>query len=292
MNHREMPIRTVTQNDSAFPPLLREIPDPPRALFLKGVLPPSPAVAVAIVGTRRATPDGKRLAREFAMALAQHDITIVSGLAFGIDAAAHAGCLEVGGKTVAVLAGGLDRVYPRSNENLAQQILASDGGLVSEYAPGTDPLPYRFLERNRIVSGMSQGVVVIECPEGSGSLATARFAAEQGRSAFVIPGPISHPNFRGSHELIRKGAELVTKPEDVLEALGIAFESEKMAVDSGNFTDEERAIVNALQTAKIPLDVDKIAELSKLQPRIVNQTITVLLLKNVIKEEGLGYGLR
>ena len=205
-------------------------------------------MAIAIVGTRRATPDGKSTARRFAAELARAGIVIVSGLAFGVDAAAHEGCLDAEGKTVAVLACGLANIYPRNNEPLAKKILAQGGAIISEYPPDMPAYPSRFLERNRIVSGLSKGTLVIEAPERSGSLATARFALEQNRDVFVVPGPIAHPNFKGSHALIRQGAELVTTPEDILESYGIAREKSIGAEFAG--TPEEKAILEFLAAAR------------------------------------------
>ena len=218
-------IRLVLFGDEAYPALLREIHDPPFGIYILGTLANADfGKSIAIVGTRRGTPEGRSIAKRFARELADAGCPIVSGLALGIDAAAHEGCLETAqGITLAILAGGLDAIYPATNEHLARKILERGGGIISEYPFGSPPLPYRFLERNRIVSGLTKGVLVVECPDGSGSLATARFALEQNRDVFVVPGPISHPNFFGSHSLIRQGAELVTKPEEIFEAYGLGI---------------------------------------------------------------------
>ena len=207
-------VRLLLRGDEEFPELLREIPWQPFAIYAKGNISIIRDPSIAIVGTRKASAEGKKIARVFAEDLSR-DFTIVSGLAFGIDAEAHRGCLEKNGKTIAVLATGLDETYPATHDHLAEEIIKGGGLIVSEYPPGIPPLPYRFLERNRIISGLSKGVLVIEAPSESGALATARFALEQNREVFVIPGPITHPNFSGSNELIRKGAELVTKPHDI-----------------------------------------------------------------------------
>ena len=211
----------------------------------------------------------------------------MSGLAFGVDAAAHEGCLDAGGKTIAVLACGLANIYPKNNDVLAKKIVATGGTIISEYPPDMPAYKVRFLERNRIVSGLSKGALVIEAPERSGSLATARFAFEQNREVFVIPGPISHPNFRGSHALIRQGAELVTQPEDVLESCGITKEKEAAMPFAG--TPEEKAVMQFLATCAVPADIDKITEATKLEPHIANQTVSFLLIKGAIKEVGPGY---
>jgi DNA processing protein len=287
-----MDILRLLPGTHGFPSQLAEIPDPPKALYVRGCLPPPGKPALAIVGTRRATPAGKALAREFARALAGRSFSIISGLAFGIDAAAHEGALEAGGHTIAVLPCGLDHVYPRSNVRLAEQILKSGGALVSEYPPGTEPLPYRFLERNRLVSGLARGVLVIEAPERSGALVTARLAAEQGRDCFIVPGPVGHPNYVGSHELIRKGAELVAKVDHILEAYGMLEEAGNGAAmyrEIENLSVEEKMIFDAVQKSQGPLEVDKLIEASKLQPQAVNIAISFLLMKGVIKETPGGY---
>lgn len=276
-------IHHIVFGDPAYPPLLREITKAPRQLYVRGALPMPHALPLAIVGTRRATQDGIRLARQFGRDLAAAGFVIVSGLAFGIDAAAHEGALEANGACVAVLANGLASVYPHNNRRLAEKILAAGGAIISEYEPGEPPLPYKFIERNRIISGLSKGTLVIEAPEASGSLATAGFALEQNRDVFVVPGSVSHPNFRGANELIRQGAELVTKPEDILAAYGIEMNCAAARRSSAR-TPEEKLILSALEGVLHPLDVDKIIEATKLEPRIVNQALTFLVLRKAVRE--------
>lgn len=283
-------IRLILNEDKNYPKLLKETVFPPFGIYVAGELPSEKTPALAVVGTRKATGEGKSLAREFARQLGAAGITIVSGLALGVDAAAHEGCLETNAKTIAVLANGLDSIYPRQNENLAGKILASGGALFSEYPCGAPSLPYRFLERNRIVGGLTRGTLVIEAPEGSGSLVTANFALQENRDVFVIPGPVRHLNFVGSHRLIRSGAVLVTKPEDILEHFGLAeqpFLQQK--IFSAN--PRENAVIAALGKSSNPLSVDKIAELTNLEPRAVNQTLTVAILRGIIKETEEGYML-
>jgi DNA processing protein len=282
-------VSLILQEDKTFPALLKEIPWPPFALYIKGAIPQGD-IHIAIVGTRKSTDAGKKAAHDFAYALAQKNITIVSGLAFGIDEAAHTGCLEAKGTTLAVLAHGLDQVYPASHANLAKKILESGGALISEYPLSSPTLPYRFLERNRIVSGLSQGILVIEAPLASGSLATARFALEQNREVFVIPGPATHPNFKGSHDLIRNGATLVYEPAHVLEALGVTTE-EPRSNQTALFSPEEVLIIEIIKQSNLGTSVDKIIELSKLRTQVVSQALTLLVLKNAIKETGAGYSI-
>jgi DNA processing protein len=278
--------RLILLEDEDYPALLREIPCPPLGVYLRGTLPP--AQGVAIVGTRKATEEGKETAAEFACRLAEAGLGVISGLALGIDAAAHRGALRAKKPTWAVLATGPDKIYPGLHAELGQKILEAGGGILSEYPPGSPPLPYRFLERNRIVSGLCRGTLVIEAPENSGALATARFALDQNRDLFVLPGPAKHPNFRGSHSLIRKGAELVTRPEDILESLGISAVSRE---ENPAASPEENAVLRTLGRAGRPLDIDKIIELTNLQTRAVNQVLSFLIIKGAVKETGEGYVL-
>ncbi len=193
----ERSVRLIFAGEKGYPPLLAEIEDRPFGIYILGTFPRGDTAPCAIVGTRRATPEGKSIAHRFAHNLAQAGFPIVSGLAFGIDAAAHEGCLDARGTTVAVLAGGLDDVYPRENGRLAKRILESGGAIISEYPLGAPPYPDRFLERNRIISGLRAATLIVEAPVGSGALVTARLALEQNRDVFVVPGPITQPQLRG-----------------------------------------------------------------------------------------------
>lgn len=286
-------IRLILNDDLDFPPLLREIPFPPFGIYIKGELPDQMVSAIGIVGTRKATEEGKETARRFAAELSGTGVAIVSGLAFGIDAAAHAGCLEANGRTFAVLAHGLDSVYPRSNERLAKRILEQSGALISEYPPSTPSYPSQFLERNRLISGLSIGIVVIEAPHASGSLATARFALEQNREVFVVPGPARHPNFKGSHELIRGGARLVTAAAEVLEDLNLVQASDPDAASREAFdTEEEKTIFEVLRNAREPVEIDKIVEITHFESNRANQALTMLLLKNAVEEQSEGYAIK
>jgi DNA processing protein len=286
-------IALLLQDDAAFPPLLREIPNPPIGLYVRGTLPPHKHPSLAIVGTRRATRTGKELAHALARELAAH-FSIASGLALGVDAAAHAGCLEGNGHTVAVLAGGVDAPQPQTNAALAMRIVEQGGALVSEYPPGSAPIPYRFLERNRIVSGMARGVLLVEAPESSGALVTARCALEQNREVFILPGPVTHPNFRGSHTLIREGARLVRNAADIFEDLGLAPEEGTTSVPRALplLASDEAAVAAALREAATPLSVDSLVGITALTPSAVNRAVSFLLVKNVVQETEGGYLLR
>jgi len=204
---------------SALPERLAAIPDPPQRLYVRGAAEVLAAPAVAIVGSRRATRAGRDFAHALARELASGGLVVVSGLAYGIDAAVHRGALA-SGRTIAVLGSGLDRVYPRAHEGLAGDIVAADGAVVTEYAPDTGPRKHRFPERNRLISGLALGVVIIEATTRSGSLITARMAAEQGREVMAVPGPVTSPLAGGCHRLLKSGAALVENADDVLFAIG------------------------------------------------------------------------
>lgn len=209
----------ITLADSEYPKQLLELPDPPTLLYVTGNAKLLGARALAVVGSRNATPQGLATARSFARAFSDAGFAIVSGLALGIDAAAHRGGLEGGGSTIAVLGTGADVIYPRRNEPLAAEI-AARGAMVSEFALGTAPVAGNFPRRNRLISGLARGCLVIEAALSSGSLITAKLAAEQGREVFAIPGSIHSPLSKGCHALIKQGAKLVESAQDVLDELG------------------------------------------------------------------------
>ncbi|HEV2442772.1 MAG TPA: DNA-processing protein DprA, partial [Steroidobacteraceae bacterium] len=210
--------RLVLWGDANYPQPLAAIANAPAALYLLGDMEALKAPQLAMVGARSASPQGRAIARELAAALTQLGLTITSGLAAGIDAASHEGALAAGGRTVAVLGTGLDRIYPAANAGLARRIGAC-GALVSEFPPRTAPRPQNFPQRNRVLSGLALGTLVVEAAQRSGSLITAQRAAEQGREVFAVPGSIRSPLSRGCHRLIRDGAHLVEEPADVLAAL-------------------------------------------------------------------------
>ena len=213
--------RLVTVQDSAYPANLRPLPDAPPVLFVRGELIPEDKFSMAIVGSRRATSYGLGLARQFARELARHGLSIVSGGARGVDTEAHRGALEGGGRTIAFLGCGVDIAYPSSNKDLYREIADGGGAVVSEFSMGTRPEPWHFPARNRLISGTSLGVLVIESPADSGSLITAREAGDQGRDVFAIPGPIGMGHNSGCHKLIQDGAKLVECVDDILSELGV-----------------------------------------------------------------------
>jgi len=210
----------LTIFDERYPPLLRRLPDAPPCLYVLGTVETSDEKAIAIVGTRRPSDYGRRVAYRIASEIATSGFTVVSGLAEGIDTSAHKGALDSGGRTFAVLGCGLDVIYPRSNKELARRI-TENGALLTEFPLGTKPQAWHFPQRNRLISGMSLAVVIVEAPINSGALITADWAAEQGRDVFVVPGPVDQPSFEGNHRLLREGARVFTSVADMLDELGI-----------------------------------------------------------------------
>ena len=221
---REHGITLLAESEQQYPPLLREIPDPPGVLFVRGEIKPEDGVAIAVVGTRHATHYGLAQAERLGAALARAGLTVVSGLARGIDAAAHRGALSAGGRTLAVLASGVLNVYPPEHQKLADEVIAR-GALLSEAPPFAAPFAGAFPQRNRIISGLSQGTVVVEAGQRSGALITARLAMEQGREVFAVPGRVDSRASQGCHRLLRDGAKLVESVDDVLEELGPLVEA-------------------------------------------------------------------
>lgn len=271
-----------------YPHRLREIDNPPPLLYVHGAFADTDDWAVAIVGTRRPTPYGKEAARELAGALASAGITVVSGLARGIDAAAHVAALEAGGRTIAVLGSGLDKVYPHEHAALAEKI-ANNGAVISDYPLGTPPESVNFPPRNRIISGLSLGVIVVEAPQASGALITAEFAVEQGREVFAVPGSILHRNSVGANRLIQQGAKLITSAEDVLEELNLkmaAQHAEARAqlslLDSADET--ERTLLAHLSAE--PLHADELCALVGLPIASISSTLAMMELKGLVRQVG------
>jgi DNA processing protein len=277
-------VELVTRDCPAYPKLLAETEGSPPMLFVQGRLDSGDAQAVAIVGTRKCTPYGRQVARRLAADLARRGFCVVSGMAEGIDAEAHLGALEAGGRTIAVMASGPDVTFPSSHRGLREQ-LAEAGAVVTEYAFGSPPLRERFPERNRLISGMSLGTVVVEAPRRSGALITARLAAEQGRGVFAVPGPIDSPASLGCHSLIRDGAELVETAEDIVEGLGIMLEAvpprRNTAIAAGDLSAEERQILDVLSFD--PRHVDAITEQTGLGLPTVNSTLMMLEMKALVR---------
>lgn len=273
----------LQRGDSGYPELLRAIADPPERLYVRGTIPSGPMIA--IVGSRRATPYGLRVAERLARELAACGVAVVSGLARGVDAAAHRGAIAAGGLTVAVLAGGLDRIYPPEHASLAEEV-ARQGALITEARDGTAPLPGRFPVRNRIISGLSRGLVVVEAAERSGALITARMALEQGREVLAVPGSIENPLTAGTHGLIRDGARLVHGIEDLLDefpdlALAYARAPARTRARSGPQEPELAAVWELLDWVE-PRHHDELAALLGLEVQEVSRRLTLLEMGNYI----------
>ena len=261
----KLEIRLLSYWHSDYPPLLREIHDPPALLYLRGKLPDQDCFS--IVGSRRASAAGRNLTRELAMQLARHDICIVSGLARGIDSAAHRGALAAGTPTIAVLGCGIDRIYPPENARLHGEIVET-GAVLSECPPGAPPLAGHFPARNRIISGLSRGVLIVEAAEKSGSLITGDFALEQGRELFAMPGAASSPTSRGTNRLLKEGAQLVTEASDILSVLWPGQPSRRQREASTEFAEqlspEAREVFRKLGPE--PRHIDEIARECGLTP--------------------------
>ncbi len=263
---------------------LRQIDQPPPVLYTIGELTPQDEWAVAIVGTRKATHYGQQAAEETAAFLAQNGVTVVSGLARGIDSIAHRAALDAGGRTIAVLGSGVDRIYPAENRNLAQT-MSSRGAVISDYPLGTPPEAGNFPPRNRIIAGLSIAVVVVEAGERSGASITANYALEQGREVFAVPGNIYSPQSKGTNRLIRNGAHPLLAPEDLLEVLNLTMVTEHQKariVLPANAV--EAAIFEAL--GHEPIHVDQIGQQAKLPIEQVSAALTMMELKGMVRQVG------
>lgn len=278
-------IRALTYHDEEYPARLKEIPDYPPVIFVKGTLVASDEIGIAVVGSRIPTTYGKQVTRELAGDIAASGVTVISGLARGVDTVAHQSALEAGGRTIAVCATGLDQVYPASNYNLAQKI-TRQGALVSEYPPGTRPRPEYFPRRNRIMSGVSLGVVVTEARTESGALITAKLALDYNRDVFAVPGSIYSPNSRGTNSLIGEGAKPVSSARDILAEINlfsIIDSSKDLTIKPENTT--EKLIVETL--AFEPRHIDEIVRSTGLPIAEVSSTLTLMELKGWIKQVGV-----
>lgn len=281
---QELGIQILTWEDSTYPLRLSEIEHPPPVLYVRGSLLAEDQWAVAIVGTRRATAYGRQVTEEFAAALAQHGLTVISGLARGIDAIAHQSALRVGGRSLAVLGCGVDQIYPPEHAILARQI-SEQGALLSEYPPGAAPEAANFPPRNRLISGLALAVLVVEAGEKSGALITAAFAAEQGRSLFAVPGSIYAVQCKGTNRLIQQGAQVALRVEDILQSLQLTrLDQQRLARATlpGNTT--ESHLYTLLKQE--PLHVDELCRLSGLPAEQIAATLTMMELKGLVRQVG------
>ncbi len=274
--------RVLTLADADYPKALLDIADPPLMLYAKGRLEMLSTPALAVVGSRNATTQGMLNAEKFSEVLSQAGLTIISGMALGIDTAAHQGGLRGAGSTIAIIGTGADIVYPARNRNLAHQI-AAEGCILSEYALGTPAIASNFPRRNRIISGLAQGVLVIEAAAQSGSLITARMAAEQGRDVFAIPGSIHSPLSKGCHLLIKQGAKLVESAQDVLEEIKLHHKQPVQAISTARTTKTAIAspILNSIGFD--PVAPDALASRCELDIADVNAQLLILELESQIE---------
>ena len=279
-------LHILTFEDSRFPPRLAAIPDPPLLLFVKGSLQALAADSLAIVGGREASGPGQRFAATLAEQVSNAGLAIVSGLALGIDTAAHVGALKGYSPTIAVLGSGHEHVYPQRNASLAK-VIAEEGAVVSEYPPHFEPARHRFPERNRIVSGLALGVLVIEAREKSGSLITASYALEQGREVMAVPGPVASHLSRGGHALIREGAALVESAEDVLSGLGFESKAPNTEERLNALAAKERRVLDALDFTATSLDV--LAQRTGFTVPELLQTLLKLELAGFVENGARGY---
>jgi len=286
---QERGCRVITIQDESYPSNLKAIYDPPQVLYVKGDLLPADSMAVSIVGTRSASSYGKMVAEQLSGHLAARGITVVSGMAYGIDTAAHRGCLNAGGRTIAVLGNGLSVVYPAGNIKLMEEIVQS-GAIISEFPMGMRPLRNNFPRRNRVISGLSLGTLVAEAPKRSGALITADFALEQGREVFAVPGQIFSEMSGGTHDLIKQGAKLVESVEDIIEELpsyalqpvteeDFKVEEERMEIQ---FSADEKAVWKVIGSSQI--HIDDISRRAGLPAYKVSAALVMLELKGLAQQ--------
>lgn len=279
-------IEVSAKQDGNYPRELIGIEGAPILLYFKGKL-VSAEVCVAIVGARKMTSYGKEVAEYFARELAAFGVTVVSGLARGIDTAAHKGALAVSGRTIAILGCGLDMLYPPENSSLAQNIIQQGGAIISEYPLGYPAYKLNFAARNRIISGISKAVIVIEGTQKSGTLLTASSAAEQGKAVFAIPGQITSPNSQAPLFLLKSGAKIATTPKDVLDELGMEIKVDRQRMERILPTSpEEEQLLNILELE--PKDLDTIVRISSLDTSQVSARLTIMELKGLVRNLGRG----
>ena len=278
-------IKMLTWDSPDHPVYLKEIANPPALLYVRGQLRRDDEWAVAVVGTRRLTAYGRQVTCEIVRGLVRSKVTIVSGLARGIDSVAHKEAIECGGRTLAVLGCGPDIIYPAENRAVAHRIIDGQGALISDYPLGTQPDAKNFPPRNRIISGLSLGVIVIEAGQRSGALITAKFALEQDREVFAVPGNINSPASKGTNKLIQQGAKLVRRVDDILEELNLTMVPEHSALQMVMpETAEEVAILGHLSHQ--PLHIDELTRLAELPSGMVSSTLSMMELKGMVQQVG------
>lgn len=271
-------------SQASYPKALKQLYDAPKLLYIHGEplddLEDKPVLAV--VGSRKVSSYGRSITRSLVNSLASKGVVIVSGLAFGVDSIAHEAALEAGARTIAVLPAGLDRIYPSSHTNLAQRIVASGGTLLTEYPPETEPMKFNFVARNRLIAGLADGVLLTEAAQRSGSLHTARFASEQGKTVLAVPGNITSPTSSGTNSLIKVGAMVVTSPSDIMNAMDW-YDTQPAAINT-SYTPEEQSILNLIREGVS--DGVLLLERSSLEPAAFNQALTMLEINGQILSLG------
>lgn len=280
-------LKILTPDDAAYPENLKSIYDPPIALYVKGQILPQDKFSLGIVGSRRASYYGLSSAEKFARELAEKSFTIVSGMARGIDTAAHKGTLRAGGRTLAIIGSGFNYLYPPENRELAEEI-AKNGAVISEFPVNMQPLPQNFPQRNRVISGLSLGLLVVEAAQNSGALITADFALEQGREVFALPGKVDSNTSFGTNELIKQGAKLVSSAQDILEEFGLSVSVRKESREKKennlkpDLVNQESDLYRLI--SKEPVFIDELAEKTRLAIPQITGLLLGLQLKKLIKQ--------
>jgi len=280
-------VKCVTLGEEDYPPLLAEIYQPPAVLFYRGNLRTTHNLCLAVVGTRSYTPYGQRVVEDLIGQLTNSNLTIVSGLALGIDALAHYACVRHNINTVAVLGAGVEEsgIYPSSNRLLAKKIIEQGGCLLAEYPPGTEPTRFSFPLRNRIIAGLARGTLVIEAADSSGSLITAKCALDYNREVFAVPGSIYNSQSIGTNQLIKQGAHPVVSVNDLVENLNLSIIAHEARIDLDQYTAEEQNLIRLLSPDE-PYYIDKLAHLCKIKVNALSGTLAVLEMQGIIKDVG------
>lgn len=278
--------KKITIKDESYPELLKKIQNPPKQLYVLGNEDILNEKSVAIIGSRVCTPEGAKIAEDFAKELSKNGICIVSGMAQGIDTAAHVGALKTGGKTIAVLGGGFNHIFPKENEKLFESIIENGGAVVCEYNENTKPEARRFVQRNRIVSGLSIGVLIVEAKHRSGTSITASFAKSQGKVIFCIPHSLNQKEGIGTNRQIKNGAKLVTSPEEIIKELNIKVGErvtcKEKQIEIIDISEEYKPVYKYI--GNTPINIDEICKKTKLEISKVNYILTMLELEGYIEQ--------
>ncbi|MBN1778780.1 MAG: DNA-processing protein DprA [Candidatus Buchananbacteria bacterium] len=278
-------LEVITAQDQNYPKILKEIYAAPPLLYYRGDIKNFEYLCLAIVGSRKNSDYGKQVTEQLSRQISEVGLTVVSGLALGVDAIAHQTAIKNSGRTIAILGSSLDQIYPASNRHLAEEIIKKDGLIISEFPIGTTPQPFNFPRRNRIIAGLSLGVLVTEAKINSGALITARYALEQNREVFAVPGNIYNENTAGTNQLIKLGARLVTDVNDILETLNLEkIQTQKIIEQIQPQTKNEKIIFEIIKLE--PIHIDKIIQLARLDISAISATLSIMEMKGIIKNLG------